>query len=267
MAEQKYVTQQTIDKQKYSVFLRDLSKDLNLNLKHMVEDIIIDKEIQKKKEKKNHHKGKKVIKKKDLIIQEQNEKKRKNNIQEDYKRAEYLIDNLDYNDPFKLLHSIKTNEGIINYKFLLLNKYWKKKKKNMKYIILLYNDLKDEETKDNKKLIDEIKSVLDETEYKLFMMKKMGDMLPPLNNWNKEIKDFCEGTYGIGFPIMAKQSVVGKNKHHFYNLIEQKYGTKFLPKWNFHKYLIKNDGTLIKSYSSLVSPLSKKLVNEINANL
>ena len=68
MAEQKYVTQQTIDKQKYSVFLRDLSKDLNLNLKHMVEDIIIDKEIQKKKEKKNHHKGKKVIKKKDLII-------------------------------------------------------------------------------------------------------------------------------------------------------------------------------------------------------
>ena len=84
---------------------------------------------------------------------------------------------------------------------------------------------------------------------------------------NKEIKDFCEGTYGIGFPIMAKQSVVGKNKHHFYNLIEQKYGTKFLPKWNFHKYLIKNDGTLIKSYSSLVSPLSKKLVNEINANL
>ncbi len=210
MAEQKYVTQQTIDKQKYSVFLRDLSKDLNLNLKHMVEDIIIDKEIQKKKEKKNHHKGKKVIKKKDLIIQEQNEKKRKNNIQEDYKRAEYLIDNLDYNDPFKLLHSIKTNEGIINYKFLLLNKYWKKKKKNMKYIILLYNDLKDEETKDNKKLIDEIKSVLDETEYKLFMMKKMGDMLPPLNNWNKEIKDFDKWQKDTINFINKKESVIVK---------------------------------------------------------
>ena len=38
---------------------------------------------------------------------------------------------------------------------------------------------------------------------------------------NKEIKDFCEGTYGISFPVMAKQSVVGKNKHHFYNLIER----------------------------------------------
>ena len=84
---------------------------------------------------------------------------------------------------------------------------------------------------------------------------------------NKEIKDFCEGTYGISFPIMSKQKVIGKNKHNFYNMVENNFGSKFLPKWNFHKYLIKNDGTLLISLSSHVSPLSAKLINEIESNL
>jgi len=82
-----------------------------------------------------------------------------------------------------------------------------------------------------------------------------------------EIKDFCELNYGITFPIMSKQQVVGSNKHYFYELIEKNYGYKFLPKWNFHKYLIKNDGTLIKSYSSHISPTSNKFISSIEENL
>lgn len=82
-----------------------------------------------------------------------------------------------------------------------------------------------------------------------------------------EIKDFCEINYGITFPIMSKQKVLGTNKHYFYKLIEKNYGSKFLPKWNFHKYLIKNDGTLIKSFSSHISPISDKFIRSIEENL
>ena len=35
------ISRQNIDKNKLSVFLRELSTDLNVNLKHMIEDTII----------------------------------------------------------------------------------------------------------------------------------------------------------------------------------------------------------------------------------
>ena len=183
MAGYDYLTRQPINKQKLSVFLRDLSKDLNLNIKHMVEDNIIKKDKAIDKENKNYYKGKKKPKKKDIIIMNQIEKRKKEYIMDDSKYSTYLIDNLDYKDPFKLIGNLKTSEGLLKFKFLLLDKLWKKKKKNMKYIILLYNDLKDEGSDGvYDKLLNEIKDVFDDTEYKLFMMKKMGDMLPPLNN-------------------------------------------------------------------------------------
>ena len=94
MTEKPYITQQSIEKQKFSVFLRDLSKDLDLNLKHMIEDNIISKEVKEKKNKKNHYKGRKVIKKKDIIIQEQNKKRRQKDINTDYEHVDYLISNI-----------------------------------------------------------------------------------------------------------------------------------------------------------------------------
>ena len=84
---------------------------------------------------------------------------------------------------------------------------------------------------------------------------------------DSEIKDFCEINYGITFPIMSKQKVIGLNKHYFYQLIEKNYGSTYLPKWNFHKYLIKNDGTLINSFPSHISPMSKGFIDLIEENL
>ena len=45
----------------------------------------------------------------------------------------------------------------------------------------------------------------------------------PTNNFkqepgsNKEIKDFCETTFGIDFPMTEKTDVIGNNAHPFYN--------------------------------------------------
>ncbi len=84
---------------------------------------------------------------------------------------------------------------------------------------------------------------------------------------NKEIADFCEVNFGITFPIMSKEKIIGANKHDFYKIIEDSFGIKFLPKWNFHKYLIKNDGSLISSFSSHISPLAPKFIEKIESNL
>ena len=83
----------------------------------------------------------------------------------------------------------------------------------------------------------------------------------------EEIKDFCEGTYGVTFPIMSKQKVLGKDKHSFYNWIESNYGSKKLPRWNFHKYLINRDGELLHSISSRTAPSSSKFIEKISSSL
>jgi glutathione peroxidase len=84
---------------------------------------------------------------------------------------------------------------------------------------------------------------------------------------DEEIKDFCESRYGITFPVMSKQKVIGNNKHSFYTWVEENYGSKKLPSWNFHKYLINRNGELLHSMSSHVSPTSKKFINNIEASL
>ena len=74
----KILQKQEIKKQDFSIFLRDLASDLNVNLKHMIEDSVKKEgSIKQKNHKKNYHKGKKVVKKKDLIIEGQNKKRHK----------------------------------------------------------------------------------------------------------------------------------------------------------------------------------------------
>ena len=82
-----------------------------------------------------------------------------------------------------------------------------------------------------------------------------------------EIKDFCEGVYGVTFPIMSKQKVLGKNNHSFYKWIEKNFGAKSLPRWNFHKYLINRNGELLHSISSRVAPSSDKFIKKIYSSL
>ena len=85
------ILKQNIDKQQLSVFIRDLSSNLNVNLKHMIEDSIKNKGGKRGKGK--GKKGKKVvIKKKDLIIQEQNKKRLENYSKDD---LQSLLDNLE----------------------------------------------------------------------------------------------------------------------------------------------------------------------------
>tara|TARA_B110000971_G_scaffold218457_1_gene257293 strand:+ start:1054 stop:1566 length:513 start_codon:yes stop_codon:yes gene_type:complete len=80
---------------------------------------------------------------------------------------------------------------------------------------------------------------------------------------NEEIKDFCETNFNITFPMTDKVDVKGKNAHELYQWAKINFGKSTIPKWNFHKILINKDGKVQQAYNSFVSPLSKKIVKEI----
>ena len=81
----------------------------------------------------------------------------------------------------------------------------------------------------------------------------------------KEIKDFCELTYGVKFPLMEKSSVVpGKANPVFAELTKM---TGDAPEWNFHKYLIARDGKRAFSFAARTQPESGEVVKQIEALL
>ena len=76
-----------------------------------------------------------------------------------------------------------------------------------------------------------------------------------------EVKEFCETTFGINFPMTSKEDVKGDTAHPFYKWLKSEYGKS--PKWNFHKYLITPDGALANSFLSLTKPQSNKVKKAI----
>ncbi|MEK9685269.1 MAG: glutathione peroxidase [Rhodospirillaceae bacterium] len=83
----------------------------------------------------------------------------------------------------------------------------------------------------------------------------------------QEIKEFCEINYGINFPMTEKVNVRKEPRHPFYQWTASLSRTFEEPRWNFHKYLIDKDGTLVGSFGSRVSPMSRKLTSAIETQL
>ncbi|MET0543610.1 MAG: glutathione peroxidase [Variovorax sp.] len=82
---------------------------------------------------------------------------------------------------------------------------------------------------------------------------------------NKEIADFCESTFGVKFPMFAKSSVRGAQANPMFRQLAQVSGTT--PKWNFYKYLIGRDGTVVDSYSSMTEPDDRAFVRQLEKQL
>ncbi len=78
----------------------------------------------------------------------------------------------------------------------------------------------------------------------------------PANNFmsqepgsNEEIAEFCQKNYGVSFPMMSKISVKGSDMHPVYKFLTQKAlnGVEESEvKWNFQKYLLDENGKLVK---------------------
>ena len=80
-----------------------------------------------------------------------------------------------------------------------------------------------------------------------------------------EIKEFCSLKYNVTFPMFSKIEVNGPNTHPLYVLLKSKakgvLGSESI-KWNFTKFLVGRDGTVLGRYSSTYSPKSMSRVIE-----
>jgi glutathione peroxidase len=95
----------------------------------------------------------------------------------------------------------------------------------------------------------------------------------PANNFgkqepgtNEEIKEFCKSKYNVTFPMFEKVSVLGDDMAPIYKWLTSKDLNGWndqQPKWNFNKYLIDEDGNLLKYYSSAVKPMSDEIVSQL----
>lgn len=78
---------------------------------------------------------------------------------------------------------------------------------------------------------------------------------------NEEIQRFCDVNYHITFPVFGKILVNGKNSDPLFRFLKNKKpGFLGIPmiKWNFTKFLVDTEGTVVKRYSPMTSPTTIK---------
>jgi glutathione peroxidase len=84
-----------------------------------------------------------------------------------------------------------------------------------------------------------------------------------------EIGEFCQVNYGVSFPMFAKVDVNGDDAHPLYGWLKDSksglLGGRI--KWNFTKFLIGRDGTVIERYAPQTKPedLEKDVVAALAA--
>ena len=81
---------------------------------------------------------------------------------------------------------------------------------------------------------------------------------------SNDIKTFCEAKFGITFPITEKVKVKGQNAHPFFLWAKKNHGSSAIPKWNFHKIIIKKNGKIAETFSSITNPSSQKFTKAID---
>ena len=82
-----------------------------------------------------------------------------------------------------------------------------------------------------------------------------------------EIREFCEGIYGVRFPLAGKTPVKGPQAHPFYVWARETLGAESAPRWNFHKYLVTPEGRLAGFFPTRTKPDDPNLLSAIEGIL
>jgi glutathione peroxidase len=82
----------------------------------------------------------------------------------------------------------------------------------------------------------------------------------------REIREFCDTSYHVTFPMTAKADISAAAKRHpFYKWVADELGESALPRWNFHKYLIGKDGRIAGTFPSKAAPLGPEVLEAIKS--
>ena len=85
-----------------------------------------------------------------------------------------------------------------------------------------------------------------------------------------EIATFCSTTYGVTFPLFEKIDVNGDDQHPIYaelNAVADADGHSGDIRWNFEKFLVAPDGTVVARFAPTVVPDDPAVLAAIEANL
>ena len=87
---------------------------------------------------------------------------------------------------------------------------------------------------------------------------------------SEEIAEFCSATYGVTFPMSEKVEVNGEQRHEVYRALVEtpdEKGEAGDVRWNFEKFLVDADGTVVARFGPVVEPQDPRLVERIEALL
>jgi glutathione peroxidase len=97
----------------------------------------------------------------------------------------------------------------------------------------------------------------------------------PANNFlwqepgsNEKIASFCKENYGVSFPMMSKISVKGSSIHPVYKFLTNKSENGVMDSsvsWNFQKYLIDENGFIVRVVSPRTKPDDQSIIDWISS--
>jgi glutathione peroxidase len=85
-----------------------------------------------------------------------------------------------------------------------------------------------------------------------------------------EIAEFCSKNYGVKFDMFSKIAVTGESKAPLYRYLTSKESNPAFGgevKWNFEKFLVARDGSIVGRFSSKVDPMSPEMTKAIETAL
>ena len=85
-----------------------------------------------------------------------------------------------------------------------------------------------------------------------------------------EIQEFCSATYGVTFPMFEKIDVNGPGRHPVYTELTaapDAEGEAGDIQWNFEKFLVAPDGTVLGRFRPMTDPADPALIEAIEASL
>ena len=85
---------------------------------------------------------------------------------------------------------------------------------------------------------------------------------------NEAIATFCTARYGVTFPLAAKIRIKGDDPHPVYRWLTNKdqNGVKdSAVQWNFQKYLLDEEGHLIDTFPTNVSPTDEAILHHLQS--
>lgn len=92
----------------------------------------------------------------------------------------------------------------------------------------------------------------------------------PSNDFEQEstdegkIREFCDGMFGIAFPMTGLNHVKGAQAHPFFAWAAREAGPV---SWNFHKYLVSRDGRRVQGFSTRTEPDAPEVIRALEAVL